>query len=455
MKKRLLLINPSSKFSGTSPPLGLLYIASSVKKEIAGFKIKLVDFSLDALNIENEIKMFKPDFVGISACSCEISFSKKIAKKIKQIDSKVIIIIGGPHVSATKSEILNDINFDFAVVGEGELSFSKLLKCLLNKEDIGKVKGIIYRNSKKIVENEPQELIEDLDKMPFPAWDIIDISKYNNFHNFNGMLKKKLYMPILTSRGCPCNCSFCYRVLGQRFRARSPENVLKEIKELHEKYGVNEFHIIDQIFNFDLKRSKKICDLIIQYNQHLAFSFPSGLKADIMDAELVDKLKAAGTYKINYSPESASSRVRDILNKKINFEKTNEIINLTSEKGIITFGYFMIGNPTETKKEIMETIDYAANSRLDLARFFFCTPEPGTELYKKYKEEFYDNCFMTVPHTCNKLTGKEMEELYKTALLRFYTRPRRILRLLCIYKFGIFKKIFDMYQIIVNEERFI
>jgi radical SAM superfamily enzyme YgiQ (UPF0313 family) len=449
----LLLIKAASNLGGLSPPLGLLYLAASVRESIKGVNIKVIDLALEDIDIKKEVTTFQPAIIGISTSSCDVLLLKRIARRVKETDKEIKIVVGGPHVSSDNRDIIRDENIDIAVVGEAETTFPELLKTLSQNGDLSSVDGIIYKKDDEIVFNQPREFIENIDDIPFPAWDLIDIKKYSSRPNWNGVLRRKPYMSIITSRGCPYGCIYCHNTVGKKFRPRSAENVFAEIKELYEKHGIREFHIIEDIFNLDANRAKKICDLIIDYNKNIAISFPNGLRGDVMDEELVDKLKQAGTYKINYAIESPVPRIQKMINKNINLPKLEKIIDYTAKKNIIVFGFFMIGFPTETKEEILETIEYACKSKLDIVKFSMVTPLPGTKLYEMCPEEgtICDSNFHS-PHSCSELSFEDSNELYLLALWKFYTNPKKILRILSIYKFAAISKLFSMYSYVLQND---
>lgn len=175
---------------------------------------------------------------------------------------------------------------------------------------------------------------------------------------------------------------YCHNILGKRFRARSPENVLSEIRFLYDQYGITDFQIIDDIFNFNLKRANSICDLIIKSGMKLTLSFPNGVRGDLMEGELIDKMAAAGTKFISYAIETASQRLQSLIRKNLNLEKVFNAIEYTGKRGIVTRGFFMLGFPTETEDEAIQTIEFSKASSLSGATFFTVVYFPGTELYK-------------------------------------------------------------------------
>ncbi len=410
----------------------------SDKYEIGIFDTSLVNLSIR--EIQERIERFSPFLVGLSALTCEAELVHKIAEIVKEINRNTIVVVGGPHASIASEYLLQDKNIDYTVIGEGERTIVELLKALECNDNISVVDGISYRVDNEIVHTKAREYIKDLDTIPFPAWDLIDIKEYTKHPNWNGILKEKYYMPIITSRGCPFSCTFCHNIFGKKFRVRSPENVFSEIITLYQNYGVKEFHIIDDVFNFDAERVKKLCSLIIDAKIKISLAFPNGLRADIMTEELIAMLKKAGTYKINYAIETASSRIQHMIKKGLNIERAQEIIEVTTKKGIITAGYFMLGFPTETIQEMQDTINLAINCNLDIAYFFKVTPYLETELYKTIVKSpfpipqtvatFSDLHFYSAAQSCAEISIDQLNNLILEAQHKFYLNPKRIIRLM-------------------------
>ncbi|NQT22410.1 MAG: cobalamin B12-binding domain-containing protein [Candidatus Omnitrophica bacterium] len=421
-----------------TPPLGLMYLASYMRQKY-DHEIKILDMRLDYLKPAeaiNEFVKFRPDIVGISNFTQESGTLHRLAKNIKEQNKRCQIIVGGPHATSCTDDVLKNPNIDCAVLGEGEETFSELVETILEGDSISKVRGIAFKRNGIRHTTPPRENIPDLDNLPFPAWDLIDIKKYFKHWRFNNM-KPGPYMAIMTSRGCPYGCIFCHNMLGKKFRARSPENVFSEIKALYERYSIRDFEIIDDSFNLDKERAIKICDLIISSGLKIKLSFPNGVRGDLMDEELILKLRQAGTFLITYAPETGSARLQKTIKKNMDLDKLQEVIRKTSKAGIFTHGYFMIGFPTETKKDLDDTHEFLLQTRLNTAQFFIANPFPDTELYKlavrmgKNTNIEFDS--FTYVNPGFNLSGMNNEELFKTKrrlFMAFYLNPKRLFHLL-------------------------
>jgi len=429
------------------PPLELLYIASSVIKTFGNrYHLKILDTGIGNLSlteIEEALEVFSPGIVCLNALVWEANLVHKIAALSKKANKDTIILIQGELASLAKEYLLQDENIDCAIIGEGEITVVEFLKAIEKNEDFSKINGIIYRKNKNIVSTSPRAYIGDLDdfSISFSAWDLIDIKEYARYSNWNGSLKERFYIPILTSRGCPFHCTFCAvrDVFGKGFRARSPENVLAEIKSLHRNYQVKEIHIFDAVFNYDKKRAKKICQLIIASGMNLSLAFPHGIRADIMDEELINLLKEAGTYKLTYGIETATPRLQRMIKKNLKINEAGDIIKKTAQAGIIVAGYFMLGFPTETAYEMMQTINFAVNSDLDLAYFFKMTLYSDViTVYqsqleaKRGKTEFLyrfeDIGYYSKKRSYAEISPSELNGLILKAQQKFYLNLKRIIR---------------------------
>lgn len=424
------------------PPLGLMYLDSAIRKEFEKhYNIKIVDMNLNRMSakeLRQVVSEFSPDILGCSTCSNEDKCMHEVANMIKEFKKDCKVIVGGPHATIYYDDILKNRNIDVAIIGEGERTIIELLRAFEDKVDISRIPGIAFPQDGRIVFTGPPLPIRDLDNLPFPAWDSIDIDTYSrkNAIPMTGVLASKRYMSIFTSRGCPYGCIYCHSIFGKEFRKRSAENVFQEIKELHDKYGIDEIQIFDDIFNLDILRAKKICDLIINSKIKIKLAFPNALRGDIMDEDLILKLKQAGTYFIVYALETASPRLQKLINKNINIERLKEAINFSSRLGMITGCCFMLGFPTETMEEIRQTIEFACNSNLHMATFFIVTVQKGTGLFSLVKEiypnfnidfNFYN--YSVANKNYEKFLNLPLEKIQGEAHFKFYLNINRLIKL--------------------------
>lgn len=434
-KIHLIKIKEELPYNHVTQPLGLMYIASYLLRE-KKHEVKIIDMAADNLSVEEACKNIvagAPTIVGLSVLSVEASAMHLLAKKIKDISPEITVIVGGPHVSSDPKSILSDKYIDYLVLGEGEETMKELLEALDHGNPVNEVRGITYRKNGEIVSTPPRPFVDDLDALPFPAWDLINVERYFDLPTFNIFYASKRYMSIFTSRGCPYRCTYCHNIFGKRFRVRTPENVFQEIEYLYKTYDIREFQIVDDVFNVKKERAKAICDLIIKSDLTTFLTFPNGIRGDAVDQELLYKLKQAGTYKITYAIETGSPRLQKLIGKNINLPKLQDTITLTNKLDILTHGFFMAGFPTETKEELQLTLDFAIKSKLNTLGFHVLTPFPGTEIYNQLLEMGESNIdtesldYTKVKSNFSESTPDELLKYIRKAHIIFYFNIRRMI----------------------------
>lgn len=441
---KILLINPITQDTGINvllPNLGLAYLAASLKSE--KFEVEILDGCKEGVDekiVRDRLSKADYDAVGFQIFTMILNKTKEYLNLVKSFNKKIITIVGGPHPSVDRENILNYLpSADFAIVGEGEESLPQLLKILSkNTDDFSDIPNLIWRNENKIVLN-PLKYIEDLDKYGIPCWDLISPLEYPQAP-MGAFIKSFPYAPIMVTRGCPYNCTFCTAglIMGKRIRTRSIKNVIEEIKMLIEKYKIKEILIIDD--NFTLKREvvKNFCEEIISQNIKLNISFPSGLKLNTLDKEIVCLLEKAGCYSLALGIESGSDRILKHMKKKQTVEKIKEKVGIITENTKIRVtGYFLIGYPEETQEDILKTIKLAKELNLARAQFAFCLPLPGSQIYKELKEKNkikeinYDSIRLhNLSYRPYKISSFRLKLLRLYAYFTFYLRPKIILGIL-------------------------
>jgi anaerobic magnesium-protoporphyrin IX monomethyl ester cyclase len=422
--------------------LGLMYLAAAARRQFAN----AVDIRIwtliskphqpeqDRNEVVEQLEEFRPDLVGVRCLSLGKDVLDLVANAVKQWRSDCFCVAGGPYPTDDPAEALRSRCLDCAVVGEGEVTFNDLLRRLMGGESWTDISGIAFRSNGTIVRTPPRALIADLDTLPVPDYSLIDLDRFSNqFLSFTSKISKP-HGNIMTTRGCPYRCAYCHQILGKRFRARSPESVLAEIRTIHDAYGITDFQIIDDIFNLDLSRAKRLCDLIARSRMGLTLSFPNAIRGDRADPELIDKMAAAGTKFTSYAVETASPRLQELIRKNLDLDKVFKAIEYTTKVGIVTRGFFMIGFPTETEEEVLQTIEFAKASALCGATFFTVVYFPGTELYRIAQSLGYftnkgynvQRDYVDVGEGPYQFSLKKLTELKKKAIREFAFTPSRI-----------------------------
>ena len=429
--------NPSWRNQQAVYPLGVMHLSAFLKKHRKDCNIKIIDTKIkkySEADLISEIKAFAPAIAGISAIRNEAKSAHLIAAAVRKAAPSVKIVIGGPYPTTAPELALADTNIDCAVMGEGEETFLELAGVLARGgAEFEKVKGLAFIKDGALQRTPPRELIEDLDSLPFPDWDAVDIKAYPGYKRMS-ILNNDGWMILFTSRGCPYQCVYCHNMFGKRFRAKSAEKVIEEIDILHNKHGIKEFDIIDDIFNYDRERAERICDLIIARGYGLSLSFPNGLRLDRLDRALLDKLKKAGTKALSFPIETLTPRLQKLAGKNLDVSGLKELIDYALRLEIFSTGLFMIGFPTETEAETELTIKFALDSGFHAAEFFTVTPFQGTRLWEMLPENERDS---GPDYTGHNFFRRDINPrfifLQRMAYLRFYMSQKRVARIIAAY----------------------
>lgn len=442
---RILLVKPyqpNPNFMNL-PPLGLLSIISCLRQRFDANQIT-IHF------IDAKLRMLKPadyhhelewaDVIGLSALNCEANAVADIAEMVKAIDPQKTVVLGGPYAHRRAQEILiSTPHVDWIFDGEAEYTFGDAIEAVIHGASLKGIKGLYFRDpeTQAIVVPSCNDQIDDLDRLPFPAWDLVDFEAYAHKTKMTEWMKGKRYAPLFTSRGCPYKCAYCHDIFTKKFRWQSAERVLAEINHLVTNYQVDEFQIVDDIFNLHKPRAKAIFRGVVE--QHgkgkLHFCFPNGLRGDILDEELIGALREGGTYQINMAVETVTPRLQTLIEKNLDVEKVSKFITHCYKEGIPVKGFFMVGFPTETPAELWNTIRFAWRSKLTFAGFFTVVPQPGTALHALAKQES-ESALRKVQeiHYYGKQSWYSMAYGYplgivsRMAYLGFYFHPARILQ---------------------------
>ena len=434
---KIFFTRPDSDIPAAPPPLGAMCLAAYIR-QFRDDEVKIYDarsYMASPEEVSSEAKSFGADVVSISAFSMESPQAFALARAVKEKIPGVTVLLGGPFPSSDPAGALKESAIDAVVQGEGEQALLQILNSLEETGEITICQGVVIRQNGGIAGQGNPGLMEDLDALPLPAWDLIDMHNYH--HNpkkrplMNRLPKNRKGASIFTTRGCPYGCTYCHNIFGKKTRKRSTESVIAELKMLYHEFGVRELEILDDIFNYDIKRAKHIFDIMYKEGLKFFITFPNGLRAELMDEELVDKFKRGGVYWVTFAIESGSPRIQKEIRKKLNLEKAKRNIELVAGSGINVNGFFMMGFLGETEADIMKTIRFAESTRLIIASFFILTPYPNTEVYRQAEQagfnmtgNFYD--YHNVSVNISKVSDERLWHLKRLAYRRFYFNPRRI-----------------------------
>ena len=433
---RIMMVKGSS-FNKEVPqysyPLGLMYMASHLRSNQPGHEIEIMDLHCHKRPykvLRDRLEKWKPQVVAVSVLTCEAESLHRIAEMAREINTDTTVVTGGAHISSCTNDVVEDKNIDILVVGEGETAFTELIRRISHNENLSGIPGTVLRVNGEMEWGPPGERISDLDSIPFPAWDLINISDYARMGRA-GNTRRGRYLPVFTSRGCPYHCCYCHKVFGKNFRFRSAENVVEEIKQIVDRYGVTDIEIFDDAFNINHDRAKTICRMLIELDFGLSLAFPNGVRADHLDKELVDLLAKAGTTNMAIGVETASPELQKAIGKNLDLATAKKAVTLADKAGIVTSGYFMLGFPGETREQMQKTIAYAESMDLFFASFFIVTPYPGTPLWDHVVPSevqstinFSDYNYLSGYFNLCEVSGEELRLLQKEAYRRFYSKKR-------------------------------
>lgn len=436
---KVLLIEPNYDSHVIHPPLGLGYLAAWLERE--GHKVSLYNGTLHKARDEDflsAIQIFGPDLIGISLMTRAHNKVKKLIAAIKnEIGDMSPVVIGGPQVTAAPAIVFKDLNADFAVFGEGELTLADLVRYLnVGRKDFKEIPGLVFKDQNgQILQNMARPLINNLDTLPYPAWHLMPPGKYR-VAPILAPAKGQPIAQIMTGRGCPYNCSFCASnsTWKRKLRLRSAWHVLGEIQMLIKDYGVKEIHFCDDSFTSNMKRAEEICDAIIAEKFNIHWQCPNGIRGDRINDTLLKKMKKSGCYSVGLGVESGNINILKSVEKKLDLEEVKRTLIRLKEAGILSYGFFILGLPGDTRATIEETIEFALRNPFNRAWFNIFTPYPGSPAFNEW---LGDRSFSEIDwdkHDCNTAiyegkdyTAEELENYQKIAARRFYLRPKILL----------------------------
>ena len=445
MNQKALLINPSMSevYQNTKlkhsvphyPPTNLLTVAGALKQSnipVALLDLDLVDQNRIYEIVIEKLKEVQPTVVGVTFTSALYGHCVKICETVKAYDQNILVIAGGPHPSSKPEDLIENTPYDMAVIGEGEFTLADVMTN--PKSSWHLIKGIAYRDEYgKLVKTEKRPWIQNLDEIPVPLYELINIHDYRVPASF---CRKTPVISIETSRGCVWGCTYCTKsVFGRTFRAKSPERTVKEIEQLV-AMGYKEIHINDDMFTTNKERVKQICRLMIEKKINVVWACPNGIRADRVDEELLTLMKKAGCYRVSFGAESGNQAVLDRIEKQQTPQQVIDAFKLCKKVGIIAYGFFMFGLPNDTEETMQETIDFAKKCDPDIAKFGIMIPLPSTPIYEEWKgtyitsENWDDYNFHKGKQVYNHptLSWDTINAYYRKAYRKFYLRPTYFIR---------------------------
>jgi len=433
---RILLVKPYNVSDHIQPSLGLGSLATAIRDRHDVRILDCIKEGVTAKKFGAAVRRYRPDVVGLQCYTFDLSFVNKALKAVRRIDRKIVTMVGGPHPSAMPEEMMDVFKryLDFAFVGEAEIGLPRLLEILAVKNGaFSDVPGLVWRDGAAVRQN-PKAVVDDLDSLGFPAWDLIRPETYPESQH-GAFFKQFPIAPVMVTRGCPFPCTFCAGsiVSGRKIRRRSVEHVMDELRYLKTKRGIREFHIIDDNFTMDTAYAKKFLLRLKELDLGMTWAVPNGVRMDTLDDELLKLMKETGLYMVSLGIESGSDRVLKLMKKGITTSQIRRAVHMIHKAGIDMAGFFIIGFPGETEHTIRQTIDFAARLPLKRANFFTYLPFPGSESYRVLRQSrelegvnwkrFY---FTNAAYVPKGMDRAKLKKLHRLAFARFYLRPRII-----------------------------
>ncbi|WP_373031375.1 radical SAM protein [Sulfurovum sp.] len=457
---KLLLTQPSldlhkglpQKVVFSSVPLGITGIASFINQN-NNVEVKIVDSYLCGHSKEeilNILKIEEPDVVGISSTTDLIYDTFEYAKIVKDFNVDIKVVVGGAHACVLPHEIIVNPNIDLVCLGEGEYVLNEYLDYLSGKIDIDTIKGVAYKINENVFFTEKRKPISDIDVLPFPAYHLLNLSEYNYLHHWSGKGKT---VALMTSRGCCFNCEFCHipTVQGRIIRFRSPENIIKEIRELFNVYGIQNISFQDSTFLFDKERVLTLCEMFKEFEGNITWSCSSRVDT-VPDINTLRIMYESGCKSIFLGVESGNDEIIKRV-KNVSKEQVVSACERLKESGIGIHCSFILGLPGDSIDTINETISFAKTLKPDTASFNVAIPYPGTRLHTIFTkrnqvvhEKWNEYSKSVVIDLGPNLAPEQLQELRVKALRSFYLRPsfifKKLLNIKTFNEFVIYMKVF-------------
>ena len=439
---RVLLVIPSqfnvygTKIKPAYPALGVMWIAAMLER--AGHEVEIIDMDADDADpdvILTRLGEGRFDILGLTAVTPTYPNAVQIATAAKARFPHVTTILGGIHATVDPLPCAREAVFDFVAVGEAEVTAVELVDAIMaGVTDVSAIKGLVYRDAGgTVVASGARALVPDLDDYPYPALHLIQhLGKYAppDATVFPAA-------PIMVSRGCPGQCTYCQtkNIFGRRTRFRSPENVIGEIRRLVYEHGVKEIHFLDDVITANRKFVRAFCDLLKREPYSLRLQVANGLRADMVNEEILTALRDVGLSNVGFGVESGNDRVLKIIKKGISKDQVRKAVQTAKSLGLETWAFFLFGLPGDTEESIRDTVDFAIELNPKYAKFAILKPFPGSEAYYQLDEKgLVDNrdysqygVYTPPVHHLETVSQERIFALQQQAVRRFYLRPSKML----------------------------
>lgn len=432
------------------PPIALAYLASIARSREESGQIKLVDCAVeetDVFECQKLVSEFSPDIIFAQIGSWSFPWDFGVLKRIKSAAGNPKLVVFGELPTAFPKKFLEENTYlDLCLIGEPEFTAGDIIDQVAGRKSLENIAGLAYRDKDIVKINQP-EMVENLDQLPFPDRGLLKNEKYHCIPFFS-----ELFTDLMTTRGCPYGCKFCTtnQFWGKRFRLRSPENVLGEIKECIDKYGIRAFFIPDETYTVDKKWVRRLN----KGYRKLGIKWALQTRVDLVDKEMLQDMARSGCIYVHYGAESGSQKMLDYYNKNITVGQIKDAFLWTREVGIETNATFIIGNPEETWETAIKTIELAKDIKADYYHFSPLIPHPLSPFYQEYRKQMLlkheDFSLYVKPNIVFKskyVTEGDIQKMLKKAYRETIFTPsyilRRLIKIIC-------KKDLDSLKMLLN-----
>jgi len=433
LKAHITLVNPPYPSGAPQAffiPLGIAYVAAVLENK--GYTVDVIDCQVlkpTKKQLERELDHLQPDIVGVTSTTLTYNPAREVVKITKEAYPNCLTIMGGPHVTVMDEQTLSENpEADIVIRGEGEQTILEIADLISksNLKDLDKVAGITFRKNDQIVQTTNRPFIQNLDELPYPAFHHFEINNYRIFG--------KKYLPIISTRGCPFQCTFCSasQMCGKRIRARSPKNFVDELEWLNDTYGPDAVIFYDDVFTLDKKRAIKICEEI--KNRKLGIQWDCRTRVDLVSKEILAKIRDTNCQRVFYGIESGCQQTLDAMKKGTTVEQGERAIKWAKEAGLFVDASVIFGYPGETIDMLKQTLDFIKKTKPDAVYPFVANPYPGSELRKLVESKgwkmssnwsLYDTMKLVSENPL--LSAEEIRKAKRTLYNSFYS-PSYILR---------------------------
>jgi anaerobic magnesium-protoporphyrin IX monomethyl ester cyclase len=418
----LVLINPRIVGTDKYPPISLLCLAAYARRN--GYSVAIIDAQAEMLtddDVSERVGHYEAILCGITFMTNQVKVVRGLVANLKERHPRVKFVAGGIHVSILPAEA-KMLGFDFCVVGEGEETLVQLLSAIKYRKSIDNIEGMWSPDS----EFRPREVIQDLDTLPLPGWDLVPIDRYTvSQPDLRYILESGVCLTISTSRGCPYNCTFCssHGVYGYGHRTRSPRHIADEIEMLYRKYGVREFFLVDESILADPERAERFSEEILRRDLKIEFASSARVSDRGVNIRTLTKMKKAGMVRVDFGVESGSQKILNNIRKGITVRQVEDAHRIAHEAGMRTTSLMIAGHLEENWEDALDSLELVAKIETDYPEFGPMTPYPGTEAYAQalkegwIRDSDWSKYYISNPHRVMRSRHFLYQEIYGLSLL--------------------------------------